>query len=171
MAQIVPFDSRRRLATKISPRPTETLGISSFAPPRFSKNLGPLFDKLVELDQADPLQLRAIESGVDRSLTLLLGEQETHMPMAHARADRRVFGWRRDRTVPGWQGAPVALVNPRVPAVPATLDLDLEGYYTAAAVIGLLAAQKKEPDMDWALDWAVEFGEKMAKKVRKRRKR
>ena len=60
-------------------------------------------------------------------------------------------------------------VNPRPPAVPATLQLTLEEYYAAAGAIGLLAAQLQEPDAEWALEWSLDFGEKMAAASRRRR--
>lgn len=59
--------------------------------------------------------------------------------------------------------------NPRPPAAPASLDLDLDEYYAAAGAMGLLAAQLEEPDPDWAADWSIKFGEMMAEKIRKRR--
>ena len=70
----------------------------------------------------------------------------------------------------GWNSRS-KLLNPRAPAVPATLDITLEEYYAAAGVIGLLSAQLQEPDPDWASDWALNFGQRMAAKARQRRKR
>ena len=76
-----------------------------------------------------------------------------------------------DRPTPGWKPKRPALawVNPRTPAVPATLDLRVEEYYAAAALMGILASQGEEPDQEWACEWAVEMGEKMASAARKRR--
>jgi len=72
----------------------------------------------------------------------------------------------------GWNPRSVtSLRNPRTPAVPATLDLTLEEYYAAAAVVGLLSAQLEEPDMDWVVGWALDFGERMARESRARREK
>jgi hypothetical protein len=73
---------------------------------------------------------------------------------------------------PGWKPRrAAAFVNPRPPAVPASLDLTLEEYYAAAAAMGLLAAQGEECDPDWASEWALKFGSTMAKKARSRRRK
>jgi hypothetical protein len=72
---------------------------------------------------------------------------------------------------PGWkarQPAAVPLVNPRAPSVPATLDLNLEKYYAACALVGVAGAQAEEPDKQWLTDYALDVGELMAKKARKR---
>ena len=63
------------------------------------------------------------------------------------------------------------MINPRPPAVPATLALTLEEYYAGCWAIGMLAAQGEEPDMDWIIDRSLQFGERMARKALKRRKR
>jgi len=81
--------------------------------------------------------------------------------------------WTAVPTVPplrGWNPrAKTGLLNPRTPAVPATLNLTLEEYYAAAAVVGLLSAQLDEPDMDWVVQWALDCGERMGREARKRR--
>ena len=72
---------------------------------------------------------------------------------------------RTGRPSPGWQALrvePAAFFNPRPPAVPATLHLTREEYFAAAALIGLLASQGKEPDQEWAREWAHRMGRKMA---------
>jgi hypothetical protein len=71
---------------------------------------------------------------------------------------------------PGWKARQpgVPLVNPRAPSVPATLDLNLEKYYAACALIGVAGAQAEEPDKKWLTDYALEVGELMAQKARKR---
>lgn len=72
---------------------------------------------------------------------------------------------------PGWNTAVLQFVNPRHPAVTRSLapDLNLERYFAAGALIGLLASQIEEPDQEWAAQWALQIGEKMAKHARKRR--
>lgn len=81
--------------------------------------------------------------------------------------------WRRDHPTPGWKGrraeTGTALVNPRPPAVPATLNLTLEEYYAAAALMGLLPAQTEQPERDWLTDEALAIGETMAAKAKARR--
>ena len=74
---------------------------------------------------------------------------------------------------PGWRGHPfpIALLNPKSPSVPATLDLTLEDYYTSSAVIGMLASQFGEPNREWACRWVLDFGEKLARASRKRRRK
>ncbi len=82
---------------------------------------------------------------------------------------RRTATWRRQNPAQGWQGRPpVALLNPRPPAVPATLELNLEKYYAACVLIGVAGAQTAEPDKAWLTDYAIEVGELMAKKARRR---
>ncbi len=50
--------------------------------------------------------------------------------------------------------------------MPATLELSRADYFSACALIGALAAQKTEPDIEWTMDWAVKVGAAMAKKSR-----
>jgi hypothetical protein len=64
------------------------------------------------------------------------------------------FGWR----------------NPRSPSVPVTLDLNLDEYFTAGALIGILSSQLEEPDQRWCCDWSFKMGKTMAREARKRRK-
>jgi hypothetical protein len=71
--------------------------------------------------------------------------------------------------MPGWNGGGTTLANPRPPAAPATLDLTLEDYFSAAALIGVLAAQRFEPDRAWASKWANDMGELMAAEAQRRR--
>lgn len=83
------------------------------------------------------------------------------------------MSWRSVKGKPsvGWKSrAHPALMNPRPPAVPATLQLTLEEYFGAAGAIGLIAAQAEEPDLEWASEWALKFGRVMARKARARRK-
>lgn len=74
---------------------------------------------------------------------------------------------------PGWNARPerTELQNPRPPAVPGTLNLTLNEYYAATALMGLLSAQHKEPEMKWAAAWSHDMGDAMATEARKRRKR
>jgi hypothetical protein len=84
--------------------------------------------------------------------------------------DRKVLG----PPTPGWKPRNpfgTGFMNPRPPAVPATLELNLSEYYGGCIVIGMLAAQGAQPDMDWIMDQALENGEKMARKAMKRRQR
>lgn len=60
--------------------------------------------------------------------------------------------------------------NPRTPSVPAALDLTLEEYFSAGALIGILSSQAEEPDQQWCRDWSFRLGEKMAAEARRRRK-
>jgi len=69
--------------------------------------------------------------------------------------------------VRGWQGRGTDWANPRPPAVPASLALSLEEYFAAAALMGLLAAQQGEPDMEWCAEWALKMGRELAAKARK----
>jgi hypothetical protein len=92
---------------------------------------------------------------------------------AHEDVDMKrqnVLAWHQEVPVAGWNTA-TALANPRTPAVPASLDLTLEEYFAAAALVGILGAQHKEPDMAWASKWASEMGVVMAAEARKRRKK
>lgn len=59
--------------------------------------------------------------------------------------------------------------NPRPPAMPTTLEITIEGYYSAAALIGFLAAQSEEPGEQRAVaQWAHDMGEQMAAEERRR---
>lgn len=80
--------------------------------------------------------------------------------------------WRSARPTPGWKPRhePTPLANPRPPALPASLDIQLHEYFAAAGVIGLLAAQGEEPDVEWAIKWSLKFGEKMAAQARGKKK-
>jgi hypothetical protein len=74
---------------------------------------------------------------------------------------------------PGWKGHPIGTMgwrNPRVPAVPATLDINLSEYYAAATLMGLVASQVKEPNKRWCRDWSLDMGRIMAIGARQRRK-
>lgn len=77
--------------------------------------------------------------------------------------------WRRANPTPGWKpkSGRTGFVNPRPPAVPATLHLSLDEYYAGAALMGLFAAQSEEPDPDWITDEAIDVGKRMATKIRK----
>lgn len=120
---------------------------------------------------------RVLQSIVDRLFDGLTQNERTEpsneMKTATMKARAGVAtisSWKAARPVPGWN-ARTPFVNPRAPAVPATLDINLEEYYTAAALIGILCAQGNEPDMDWAADWSEKMGAKMAARSRKRRRR
>lgn len=78
--------------------------------------------------------------------------------------------WRDSRPIAGWN-ARTRFSNPRTPSVPASLELTLEEYFAAAALVGLLSAQQDEPDMTWASKWASDMGKRMATESRKRRRR
>lgn len=83
-------------------------------------------------------------------------------------------GAARKQPTPGWKGH--ALLrhgwrNPRVPSVPATLDLSLDEYFTAGALLGLLASQVDEPNRKWCRDWSFDMGLMMAKEARRRREK
>lgn len=78
-----------------------------------------------------------------------------------------------NRPTPGWKGTAIAdgWVNPRPPALPATLHLTLEAYYTGCAMIGILAAQTEQPDLDWVSNLAIAQGTNTAAKIKRERKR
>lgn len=59
--------------------------------------------------------------------------------------------------------------NPRTPSVPATLELSLEEYFTATALMGLLASQSEEPNQRWCCNWSFKMGRTMATEARRRR--
>lgn len=75
----------------------------------------------------------------------------------------------------GWQGRSSALrrglLNPRAPSVPHSLadDLTLEDYFTASALIGVLAAQYEQPDHKWVEQETLAIGARMAAAARRRR--
>ncbi len=81
--------------------------------------------------------------------------------------------WQRPHPTPGWKGreSGTTFANPRPPAAPATLNLNLGEYYAACAVIGALSAQTEEPDREWLQDWSLDFGYDMAEKARERREK
>jgi hypothetical protein len=49
------------------------------------------------------------------------------------------------------------------------MDLRLDEYFAGAALIGVLASQGEEPDVEWACQWAWDMGHKMARQAVKRR--
>lgn len=74
---------------------------------------------------------------------------------------------------PGWKGHPAGTLgwrNPRPPAVPATLELNLAEYYAAASLMGLVASQVQEPNKRWCRDWSLDMGVMMAAEARRRRR-
>jgi len=80
----------------------------------------------------------------------------------------------RKRPTPGWKGLNAVRIgwrNPRTPGVPATLDLTLDEYFTATSLMGLLASQGEEPDLQWCRDWSFKMGRAMAVEARRRRRR
>jgi hypothetical protein len=54
--------------------------------------------------------------------------------------------------------------------VPSALDLTLDEYFCAGALIGLLSSQAEEPDPKWCRDWAFTMGQSMANEARRRRR-
>jgi hypothetical protein len=78
------------------------------------------------------------------------------------------------RPTPGWKGHPASVMgwrNPRLPSVPASLDLNHAEWFTGATLMGLVASQIEEPDKSWCRDWSFAMGEMMAREARKRRRR
>lgn len=68
-----------------------------------------------------------------------------------------------------WPVPGTALQNPRPPAVPSTLRINLEQYYGACALMGAVSAHRDQPpNMEALTDWALDVGEMMAKKARER---
>ena len=79
----------------------------------------------------------------------------------------------RKTPTPGWKGHTLLRVgwrNPRLPSVPATLELNLDEYYTAATLMGLIAGQVEEPSKKWCRDWAFDMGAMMAREAKRRRR-
>lgn len=75
---------------------------------------------------------------------------------------------------PGWKGHASlrrGWRNPRLPSVPATLELNLDEYFAAGALLGLLASQVDEPNRRWVRDWSFDMGGMMAKEARRRRRK
>jgi hypothetical protein len=54
-------------------------------------------------------------------------------------------GWKGGLRLSGWR-------NPRTPSVPATLDINLDEYFTATSLMGLIASQVEEPNRRWCRD-------------------
>jgi hypothetical protein len=50
------------------------------------------------------------------------------------------------------------------------LDLSLEEYFAAVALLGVLASQSHEPDHVWACRWAWTMADHMMDEARKRRR-
>lgn len=77
----------------------------------------------------------------------------------------------RPKPARGWQGHDPGFVNPRAPSVTASVaqQLSLDDYFAAAALMGLLASQSREPDQQWAANWSLQMGTRLARVVRKRR--
>lgn len=167
MADLIPF--RRSDSPTSSATSHSTMGASHNRCATMQ-----LMEKLALLEQADPAEARMIESLVDRDLEMLPRHKHTHGDGARTVSfTSRPAGWRGASTVAATalDLSADAMVNPRPPAVPATLDLTLDEYFAATALMGLLAAQKDEPDPSWACEWALDMGALMAKAARKRRKR
>ena len=97
------------------------------------------------LERAMDAMLRG--SGISARAKVEDGSQQPEVTMAK-RAN--LLTWQAERPMAGWNAWESGFSNPRVPSVPATLELTLEEYYAAAALMGLLAAQRKEPDIAWA---------------------
>ncbi len=77
------------------------------------------------------------------------------------------------KPAPGWKGhggLRLGWRNPRSPSVPATLNLNLDEYFTATSLMGLLASQVDEPNQQWCCDWSFKMGRTMAAEARKRRR-
>ncbi len=80
-------------------------------------------------------------------------------------------GSARKAPTPGWKGFRLTgWKNPRTPSVPATLELKLDEYFAAGALMGLVASQVEEPNQQWCRDWSFRMGNMMAREARKRRK-
>jgi hypothetical protein len=99
-------------------------------------------------------------------------------PMKGRNATRRrgagVAADGRKHPTPGWKGPGPSAIgwrNPRPPAVPATLDLTLDEYFTAATLMGLVASQIEEPNQQWCRDWSFTMGAAMAREAYRRRRR
>jgi hypothetical protein len=79
----------------------------------------------------------------------------------------------RKTPTPGWKalGQPRGQWrNPKPPSVSASLELNLEEYFTATALMGILASQAEEPNQRWCCAWSFDMGKAMAKEARRRRK-
>src|SRR5436189_6435218 len=81
-------------------------------------------------------------------------------------AGKVIRPFRSKQPTPGWKGHPITALgwrNPRVPSVPASLDLNLDEYYTAATLVGLVGSQITEPNKRWCRDWCFDMGSMMAR--------
>ncbi len=69
-----------------------------------------------------------------------------------------------------WAVQQTPMQNPRPPAAPGSLNLNLEQYYAACAVMGAVSAHQHQgpPDMNSLTDWACDVGDMMAKKAKQR---
>ena len=112
--------------------------------------------KLAQLERVAPEALETFDHLADRRLAEVPTGLLMKTGTAHAVST----------PIRGWQGRGATLTNPRPPAVPATLMLSIEEYYAAAALMGLLAAQEGEPDMDWCAEWAWKMGRQLAATTR-----
>ncbi len=95
-------------------------------------------------------------------------------PRPKSKPRPRAVGTVTAKPTPGWKAKNDlrhGWRNPRTPSVPATLELSLDEYYTAASLLGLISSQAEEPNQDWCRDWSFSMGSKMATEARKRRRR
>lgn len=103
-----------------------------------------------------------------------LNRRSRSATMSHASKRSRRGDGRQPDPAPGWPGHEdvTAFVNPRPPAVPATLNITLDEYFATASLMGLISASKREPNKQWVKKWSFEMGELMAaESARRRRKR
>lgn len=77
------------------------------------------------------------------------------------------------KPTPGWKARVLlpAFINPRPPSVPTTMDLRIDEYFAAAALMGMLASQADEPDVAFACEWSWKMGVEMARRAAKLRRR
>jgi hypothetical protein len=116
----------------------------------------------------------ADEETMPRSATPKHAQRHAEPPAMPVR--QQPDDWSAKPVGPGWDGgeehethgALAALVNPRVPSVTATMNLNLEAYYIGATVAGFMAGQRRQPDIEWGTNYCMQFGEVLAKKVRKK---
>lgn len=88
-----------------------------------------------------------------------------------ANAPRHPVGKRNGAPEPGWKAHRKGLTfsNPRPPSVPTTMELRLDEYYAGAALIGVLASQAEEPNMQWVREYSWKLAEWMCLDAKRRR--
>jgi hypothetical protein len=158
----------------------------AWTPSRNNSGDTSLGSKLQRLGLIDPANLGLVETIADE---LLEAQDPNDDRLLAGRATLSTYGgavmkrpaadtdrtWSETEPAQQWTprgggGSATPLQNPRTPAVPATLEINLEEYYAAAALIGVLSAQGAQPAIDWIKKITHDMGAAMAEEARLRRK-